>query len=663
MTSDIEDLTQLKHLDDVTMVDCLSSRFESGHIYTFTGPVLLALNPFRPLSELYSASAIRNFQSGLRKPHIFSIAQSAYDGMHQAVSDFRGNKIADQSILISGESGAGKTETTKLMMKYLSLCGHGSHGTVQSTIERQILESNPLLESFGNARTLRNDNSSRFGKFIQLEFVKQHASSPLQVVGAQIETYLLEKVRVCTQSEGERNFHVFYQCCAAAAAVGGVVYDFPQRIRSDDRFKLKLNGFADHSMFSYLTEQTSCYSSPTIDDVVEFENMIEALRIIGLSVSDIEELLSVVASVLHIGNIRFEDRDGGESCCVSDDSKSSLYMACALLGIHEPDLVEQALCTKSINVHSEGENLRTLLSASKAGDVRDAFARFIYSTIFGFLVRMINSTIGSSSDVNMSSIGRSSCGLLDIFGFEYFKLNTFEQLCINYANERLQYLFVECVLKAEQSLYESEGIPWNRLDFPDNTGVINLLHNPTSGILPMLDEECRIVGGNDGNYLSKLSKANSSNPLYTTVRSKPDWFVISHFAGRVAYKVTSGFVEKNRDTLSSDILEVSKQSDILVAMLQGGSSMVPSQAVINNGPRLRHRLYTVSSEFRDQLNRLMETISQTESVRCVIGDIASKPGKGADQNGCACAAIRVIVSINTDPCLATERFPQDGDCF
>lgn len=631
--ADIDDLTQLKHLHEETMLDCLEERFESNRIYTYTGPVLLAVNPFFPIKDLYSSSAIRFYQKGGRSPHIFSIAHSAYGGMSEAVSDFRGNKIPNQSILISGESGAGKTETTKLMMRYLSLCGHaGAMSVVQSVVEGQILESNPLLEAFGNARTLRNDNSSRFGKFIQLHFGRTSQSGPLKVVGARIETYLLEKVRVCNQSEGERSFHIFYQCCAAAAAVGGVTYDFPQRLRSSTcgKFRLKLNGFADHSVFKYLSDQTSCFSSPSIDDILDFETTVEALRIIGMTLQEIEELLSVVASVLHIGNIEFEDRDGGESCCVSASSKSSLYMACALLGIQDPDQLETALCTKGINVvqQDNSETLRTLLSASKAADVRDAFARFVYSTVFQFLVRMVNATIDESrrsddaENVNMSNGSRAGtqpsvfCGLLDIFGFEYFRLNTFEQLCINYANERLQHLFVECVLKAEQALYEQEGIAWNRFDFPDNSGVISLLQNPSSGVLPMLDEECRIVGGNDSNFLAKLTKANSSNPLYSTVRSKPDWFVVSHFAGQVAYKVTSGFVDKNRDTLSGDIVEVAKQSDILTALID---QQVVAAAAVPVGPRLRAKLYTVSSEFRDQLNRLMEVITQTHPffIRCI----------------------------------------------
>ena len=427
MDTDIEDLTQLRHLDEVAMLECLSLRFFSNRIYTSTGPVLLALNPFTPIPDLYSPQAVRSHRNGSRSPHVFRVAQTAYQGMVDSLLDHRGTRPRNQSILISGESGAGKTESTKLVMRYLSLCGHSSSGVstpgsmTQSVIERQILETNPLLEAFGNARTLRNDNSSRFGKFIQLQFNTQHpmrSVDSLRVTGARIETYLLEKVRVSSQSEGERNFHIFYQCCAAAAAVGGVTYRFPQLIKSNDQFVLRLNGFSDHCMFNYLTSSTSCYSSPSMNDLADFEATIEAMRIIGMSVEDIETVLSTVAAVLHIGNISFMESNQGESSYIGDDaSKSSLFLACALLGIDNPEQLELALCSRSI--FTANENVRSPLPVAKALETRDAFARFIYSSLFSFLIRWINQTIDGGSG------HAASCGLLDIFGFEYFRVNTF----------------------------------------------------------------------------------------------------------------------------------------------------------------------------------------------------------------------------------------------
>jgi myosin-5 len=611
----VEDLTQLKMLNEGSMLDCLGQRYANGSIYTFTGPVLLAVNPFAQVPHLYNMDKVRTCQGGTRIPHIFSIAQSAYNGILGSVLDQQSHEFRNQSILISGESGAGKTETTKLVMKYLSLCGHSEYQLEQSSIERKVLETNPLLEAFGNAKTLRNDNSSRFGKFIQLQF------GSAKLTGARIETYLLEKVRVCSQSAGERNFHIFYQCCAAAAAMGGNTYDFPQLISSDERFRLKLNGFTDMSYFNYLSSESASLSS--IDDLLEFERTVEALRVIGLSVRDIEELLGVVAAVLHIGNIEFTDKhdSGGEEGCFIP-SRESLFMACALLGIGDPDILESALCTRGISVSAAEEGYRTPLSSGKAVEVRDAFARFLYHSIFSFLVEISN--LKTCSDGTIPFVG-----LLDIFGFEYFEINTFEQLCINYANERLQHLFVDHVLRAEQSVYDQEGIPWNRFDFPDNEGVLTLLHHPLTGVLPMLDEECRIVGGNDGNYLSKLIKMNlEKSENFSTIKTKKDWFVINHFAGSVAYKVSSGFVDKNRDTLSMDVVELMNESPILTRICASTADRFSVPGTSNPGGKvLRSKIYTVSSEFRGQLNRLMEIISETRPlfVRCIKPNMKNLP--------------------------------------
>jgi len=615
--STVDDLTELRQLNEDTMLACLEQRYSKGCIYTYTGPVLLAVNPFAQVPRLYAMEYVQKCRTGTRIPHIFSIAQAAYDGISSDASHRHG--FRNQSILISGESGAGKTETSKLVMKFLSLCGNREQ---QWSIERKILETNPLLESFGNAKTLRNDNSSRFGKFIQLHFADHKGC--LKLSGARIETYLLEKVRVCSQSPGERSFHIFYQCCAAAASVGGIQYDFPKLLTSEEKFRLKLNGFAGKSNFKYL----SSAPAELIDDLLEFERTVSALRVIGLSVREIEELLACVAAVLHVGNIEFDDfHDSahGEACVIS--SKEPLYMACALLGISDSDILETALCTRGISV-SASEGYRSPLSASKAAEVRDGFAKFLYFSIFSFLVEIINKTI--AGNVGQTSNSPAFIGLLDIFGFEYFETNSFEQLCINYANERLQHLFVDHVLRAEQSVYAEEGIAWNCLDFPDNGGVLNLLHHPLTGVLPMLDEECRIVGGNDGNFLAKLVKTNSDKPeFFSTIKTKKDWFVVNHFAGSVAYKVSSGFVDKNRDTLSLDVVELCGESSILARLSAGAIERFNVGAQHQGGKVMRSKIYTVSSEFRGQLNDLMEIVSETRPlfVRCIKPNNTSEGGR------------------------------------
>ena len=382
------------------------------------------------------------------------------------------------------------------------------------------------------------------------------------------------------------------------------MYSYPQLSESGENFRIKLSGFADHSLFSYLTTGSSCFKASSIDDLVEFERTVHALRVIGMSVCEIEQLFSVVAAVLHVGNIEFAETDQGEGCCVG--SRDSLSMAQALLELPCIDSLETALCTRAISV-SSSEGYRALLPASKARDVRDALSRFLYGIIFGYLVGRINEKIGCSS---ISSF----VGILDIFGFEFFPTNTYEQLCINYANERLQQLFVECVLRADQKEYELERINWNRMDFPDNSLIIHLLDQK---VFPMLDEECRVIGGSDSNFLSKLIKNNTGNKYLSTVKARPDWFVINHFAGSVCYKVTSGFVEKNRDTLSSDIVEVCKQSLILENLCCG---MMDQQ-------ERRRRNTSVSSEFRNQLNSLMEIVSLTNPffIRCIKPNNSNLP--------------------------------------
>ena len=579
--SEVDDLTQLKHLNEEILIDCLHKRFDMDKIYTMTGPVLLAINPFRSIDGLYDVGVFESYRRGATRPHVFSIAEHAYLGMEKS----------SQSILISGESGSGKTETAKLVMRYMS------HGASTLVVERQILESNPLLEAFGNAQTLRNNNSSRFGKFIQLQFAPLGAST--QLVGAKIETYLLEKVRVCFQSPGERNFHIFYQCCAAAASVGGVVYPFPQLLNSagSKQLTLRLNGFADMAMFKYLS------GLPHEDDLLGFEQTVEAMCAIGMGVSDIQTVFSAVAAILHIGNIEFNTTADNETCFVCE--KSSLFMACALLGIDDPGLLETALTQRTICISGE-ESVYANLSCAKARETRDALARFLYGVVFKHLVDRTNLAI------DKTRVASKTTSLLDIFGFEYFQKNSFEQLCINFANEKLHGIFTEFFLRGEQLVYESEGLVWSRTEFPDNACIIGLLGGP-SGVLPMLDEECRVVGGSDRNLLAKLHKQHAISPNYAVVKTNlAELFVIQHFAGPVVYTVAS-FVDKNKEREAG---EVWLGSEVVKALL-GNSELLKGA----RGERgiFKAKQYTVSGEFREQLDNLVSTISASNLsfIRCI----------------------------------------------
>ena len=644
----LDDLTQLTHLNEPAVLHSLQIRFDIDKIYTFTGPILIAVNPFKRISDLYDDETLSSFISLKPNsiPHVFATANAAFRGLC--------DRQKCQTVLISGESGAGKTESTKYVMKFLACAG--SNSGERTEIEKQVLDSNPLLEAFGNARTLRNDNSSRFGKFIELQFkldndptASQYLSSDglselnaARLCGARIQTYLLEKVRVTDQQEGERNFHIFYQCCAAAAAFGSK-YEFPQipnKKRKDadhsssSKFTLDLRGFSDHSVFHYLT-RSSVISLDNVDDLAEFECTIAAMKTVGISVEEINSILNSVASTLLLGNTNFISKnvENTEGSCVDEVSlKHSFHEACELLGV-DPHSLEQALTTKTIT--TRGETYISPIPVGQANDYRDALARQLYGLLFLRIVDRTNVSIGYLNNI------RLFCGVLDIFGFECFKINSFEQLCINFTNERLQQFFNNFVFKLEEELYKKEDIPWDPLDFPDNQDAVDLLADPRTGIFSMLDEECLVPQGSDKGFCNKIvSKFSQHHKRFDVIKTKQDWFVIRHFAGPVAY-ASEGFLEKNKDQLPQPVYDVMKSStNTFVSSLfmeqetrrlanqenlASSPGVVTSRASttggresVGGGPRRKIAL-TVSNEFKDQLQSLMETVTRTEPhfIRCI----------------------------------------------
>ena len=420
-----DNLTEVPELHEAAVLHALNVRFLKGTIYTLTGPVLLAVNPFRTLQGLYGHDVLRSFarprpalQGSERRPHVFGTAARALEGIRE--------RYESQTVLISGESGAGKTETTKFVMQFLALASaqktearkaskDASRRPGMSRVERQVLGSNPLLEAFGNAKTLRNDNSSRFGKYIELQFAKPEqlgddVPNP-HLVGARIRTYLLEKVRVISQQEGERNFHVFYQALASGS--------------SGFRAGPELHGFQGFSAndFAYLR-------GSRVTDVEEeqFEATLAAMYAVGLSAEEVSDIFRVLSAVLHLGNISFHPPDG-ESCRVLETAESPADLTCELLGIKKSQL-EPALTSRTRQVPGE-QKIRSPHGADKAIGCRDALARHLYYGIFSYVVQRSNVSIGYQE-------GLSFCGVLDIFGFEFFDVNSLEQLCINYTNELLQ---------------------------------------------------------------------------------------------------------------------------------------------------------------------------------------------------------------------------------
>jgi len=625
----IDDLCQLTHLHEPAVLSSLNHRFDIDKIYTFTGPILIAMNPFKRIGGLYGTDIMYTFiraRQKSTKPHVYNTAMDCF----RAICD----RQKCQTVLISGESGAGKTETTKHVMAFLAAAG--AEEGEQTDVERQVLESNPLLEAFGNARTLRNDNSSRFGKFINLQFqahpdAKIVASSgtgngkALRLCGARIQTYLLEKVRVFDHQEGERNYHIFYEGCAAFKKIGGGnIYKFPQVIAPEKCVGLEgdfdLDGFAPLEDFALLTRST-CKVLAGQDDLTEFENRLKAMQTIGVSKDQVQSILYIMAAVLHLGNTKFDaPPSNSEASQVMSESKAAFDKMVSLCKV-DAKALENALTNQTRVVMKE--KVKSPVNIRQAADSRDALGKALYEMVFNFAVKIANASIGYKPDVPLF------VGVLDIFGFECFKMNSFEQLCINFTNERLQQFFNQFVFKLEEQLYEREGIAWDPLDFPDNQDSVEILQKRGDGVFAMLDEECVVPGGSDSGFCNKLIKKYKGHRRFDEIRTKPTWFVIKHFAGPVQY-ATEGFLDKNKDQLNTDIIDVmASSSEPLLAKLFVEDAKYAKKPVEEapSGGGKKKKIYTVSAEFKDQLTSLMDIVDATEPhfIRCIKPNPRNKP--------------------------------------
>jgi len=541
-------------------------------------------------------------------------ARLVADAAYRNLMDAPGQKT-DQSILVSGESGAGKTETTKFVMSYLATVARkDAEGTQQSDdhVADRVLESNPILESFGNARTIRNDNSSRFGKFIQMSF--DHDGS---LVGAQIATYLLEKVRLAQQGAGERNFHVFYQLIAGAS--------------EEDRAKWMLPA---HPSEAHYTKQSKVYDRR--DGVLDADNFARtdvALKAMKFSAQERDDMYAAAAAVLQLGNVTFQ----GEEAAVS--SRDVLDNAAALLCV-QPEALAPALCTRTITTMAE--SFVKKLNEQDACVSRDALAKTVYARLFDWIVRRVNSAIAlgeAPAGKPAASKKTNFIAVLDIFGFEVFQTNSFEQLCINYANETLQQQFNQFVFKLEQQEYEREKIAWAFIDFPDNQACLDLIESSKPpGILALLDEQCLFPKGNDESFANKLYEvfASKENALLTVSKAERVQFkfAVKHYAGDVVYS-SQGFCYKNKDELRPEALTLMRTSTnaLIFALfpdVTAAASSSPSPGASPPGTRKRGgtlQAETVGSQFKTQLANLLKTIRSTSPhyVRCL------KPN---DQNVC-----------------------------
>ncbi|KAI9335806.1 P-loop containing nucleoside triphosphate hydrolase protein [Pilaira anomala] len=598
-----EDLTNLSYLNEPSVLNTIRTRYFQRNIYTYSGIVLIAANPFASV-QLYDPDIIQQY-SGKRRgelePHLFAIAEDAYRCMVREKSN--------QTVVVSGESGAGKTVSATHIMRYFATADDKDSGKVKDVtqgmteVEEQIMATNPIMESFGNAKTTRNNNSSRFGKYIEIQFDNRQ-----NIVGAKIRTYLLERSRLIFQPESERNYHIFYQLCLGAPI--------------NERKHLELG---DWNKFHYLN-QSGVGSIPGVDDVAEFESTQKSLSLVGISVESQWHIFKLLAALLHIGNIEI----GGRNDATLSEDQPALITATKLLGIKTSEfrkwLVRKQMITRN-------EKIVSNLNPVQATVVRDSVAKYIYASLFDWLVKVVNDSLSCQ----IEGLVETFIGVLDIYGFEHFKKNSFEQFCINYANEKLQQQFNQHVFKLEQEEYVKEKIDWKFIDFSDNQKCIEVIESKL-GILSLLDEESRMPSGTDQGFCNKLF-SNFSDPKYKDYFKKPRFsnsaFTVVHYAHAVEYD-SEGFIDKNKDTVPDELLTLLQNADspFLVDMLATATAAAsaasqeskPVAPVKKMGMGIAKKP-TLGSIFKLSLISLMDTISKTNVhyIRCIKPNEAKVP--------------------------------------
>eukprot|EP01119_Soliformovum_irregulare_P020308 TRINITY_DN6548_c0_g1_i8.p1 TRINITY_DN6548_c0_g1~~TRINITY_DN6548_c0_g1_i8.p1 ORF type:complete len:1188 (-),score=488.31 TRINITY_DN6548_c0_g1_i8:69-3632(-) len=588
----VEDMTTLSFLHEPAILHNMAKRYETNTIYTYTGSILIAVNPYRKLN-IYSKDMIDAYCGqplGRLSPHVYAIAENAYRSM---LTD-----ETNQSILVSGESGAGKTETTKFLLQYFAAMGNResrlptSPKPDDSNVEKRVLESTPLLEAFGNAKTLKNDNSSRFGKFIEIQFDQG------VIIGAKIRTYLLEKSRIVRQTTNERGYHIFYQLTKGCSPV--------------DSEELHI---APASEYVYLN-QSGCLDVEDVSDEDQFLRTKEAMEVVGITAEEKKSIFTVISAILRLGNIAFAPGSQTDSSAVTD--QEPLKLSAQLLSC-DAKLLEKYLTTKHILAGNESYDV--LLTPEQALSTRDALSMLLYSRLFDWLVNRINVSIQAKKEA------KSFIGVLDIYGFETFETNSFEQFCINYANEKLQQQFNQYIFKIEQKEYEKEKIDWSYINFNDNQECLDLLEKKPICVLSLLDEESKFPKANAGTFCQKLTTnfaGSKKHPYFQLPRFGKNQFTVVHYAGQVTYS-TEGFIEKNKDFIVPEHISLlEKSGNKFVASLfakfwasQGAQGGKGGQFV------------SVGSQFRDSLGELMKSILATSPnyIRCIKPNQQKKPNK------------------------------------
>ncbi|XP_046992260.1 unconventional myosin IC isoform X1 [Schistocerca americana] len=572
----VQDFVLLEdYQSESAFIENLRKRFKEDIIYTYIGTVLISVNPYKNL-RIYTAEAVKQYK-GLHfyeaSPHIYAISDTALR--------FLLEENREQCILISGESGSGKTEASKKVLEFVAETT--GHTREVDRVKDKLLQSNPVLEAFGNAKTNRNDNSSRFGKYMDIEFLE---GSP---VGGKILNYLLEKSRVVHQYPGERNFHIFYQLLAGA----------------DDEMLSKLMLKRDLDSYFYFS-QGQKGAVDEIDDRAQFQTVKSALSTIELTDKEQDDIFAIVASVLHMGNVGMTEVEG--RAVVS--KLESVEAIAQLLGC-EAEKLTNAFTNRTIE--ARGDVVTTPLNRETALYARDALAKAVYDRLFTWLVTRLNVSLKPDSEKTTKAMG-----ILDIYGFEIFETNSFEQFCINFCNEKLQQLFIELTLKSEQEEYLKEGIEWEPVEYFNNKVICDLIEEKHKGIIALMDEECLRPGEpTDMSFLNKMNENLSDHPHYISHKKADiktqkimgrDEFQLVHYAGTVAYNIR-GFLDKNNDLLFRDLREVMSVTTNSIT-----KAVFPVSDVTS-----KKRPETAGTQFKNSVNRLMEILGDKEPsyIRCI----------------------------------------------
>ncbi|XP_036815411.1 unconventional myosin-X isoform X2 [Oncorhynchus mykiss] len=574
----VEDMSTLAELHEAAIMYNLYLRYQKDCIYTNIGSILAAVNPYKQIPDLYDPAAVDLYcrhHLGELPPHIFAVANECYRCLWK--------RHDSQCVLISGESGAGKTESTKLLLQFLSVMSQNSAGTAHTErstrVEQAIIQSSPIMEAFGNAKTMYNNNSSRFGKFIQLHF-----SQSGNIQGGCIIDYLLEKNRVVRQNPGERNYHIFYALLAGADKNHRELYFLSEGPES----------------YHYLS-QSGCVKDRSLDDLKLYDSFMEALKVMQFSDEEMRDVFKLLSAVLLMGNIEFMTAGGAQIT-----SKGVVSNVSDLLGLDSFQLSE-VLTQRSMILR--GEEICSPLTVEQAVCSRDSVAMALYAQSFSWIITRINQKVRGKD--NFKSIG-----ILDIFGFENFEVNRFEQFNINYANEKLQEYFNKHIFSLEQLDYNREGIQWEAIDWMDNAECLDLIEKKL-GMLALINEESRFPKGTDYTLLEKLHSRHATNQYYMKPRVTDHQFGIKHYAGEVLYDVR-GVLQKNRDTFRDDVLNMLKDSrlDFIYDLFERVGSRNGEETLKMGTAR---RKPTVSSQFRDSLHSLMNTLSASNPffVRCI----------------------------------------------